>query len=166
MVPLNFAGVLKTPWVRDSLNVEWWSRNLPVGAPWSGTSCLYGDQHQPEITETKVLGNPPFGMASEAVGNMESGLYNCYNCHLSTLSFRDRVVTSERVLNIDDGTAEFGWGPEDPVEKGQLQLLGWSRNLPVGGPFFSSNLAISKLYTKTHGQTTSACQCLLKGRRL
>ena len=57
-------------------------------------------------------------------------------CHLSTLSFRDRVVTSERVLNIDDGTAEFGWGPEDPVEKGQLQLLGWSRNLPVGGPFF------------------------------
>ena len=96
--------------------------------------------------------------------------YIIVTIHLSTLSFRDRVVTSsgrsERVLNIDDGTAEFGWGPEDPVEEGQLQLLGWSRNLPVGSPFFFSNLAISKLYTKTHGQTTSACQCLLKGRRL
>ena len=37
------------------------------------------------------------------------------------LSFRDRVVTK---IPYIDGTAKFGWGPEDPVDEGQLELRG------------------------------------------
>ena len=35
------------------------------------------------------------------------------------------------------GTAEFGWGPEDPVGEGQLEWF--SRNLPVGAPWININ---------------------------
>ena len=38
-----------------------------------------------------------------------------------------RVVDSSSSLSPSsyiDGTAEFGWGPEDPVDEGQLELRG------------------------------------------
>ena len=39
VVPLNLAGVMMDPWNSERLKSgEWWSRNLPVGAPWAG-SC-------------------------------------------------------------------------------------------------------------------------------
>ena len=41
------------------------------------------------------------------------------------VSILDIIIIHSRIklLNMG-GTAEFGWGPEDPVDEGQLELLG------------------------------------------
>ena len=44
------------------------------------------------------------------------------------------------------GTAEFGWGPEDPVDEGQLELRGVVFTESSGGsPLFTTMLLVTSL---------------------